>query len=66
MWLGKSQIKVEEMKAEVIKETRYVCLQNSIIANIIIFPSCSEALQAMREEIDGKLVGLERVVIDTR
>ena len=34
--------------------------------NIIIFPSCSEALQAMREEIDGKLVGLERVVVDTR
>ena len=28
--------------------------------------ACSEALQAMREEIDGKLVGLERVVVDTR
>jgi hypothetical protein len=47
---GKSQLKVEEMKAEIgnlVRETR-------------------EALQTMKTELDGKLVGLERAVIDTR
>ena len=68
---------MKEMKSEVEKmvaNTRYVWKHTNTVYHActhsytydLSLPSNSQALQNLQTEVEGKLVGLERAVLDTR